>query len=53
VPIVQFDPEHGIWQCLHDRSFNGNHLFFDHSTSFPEDPFRTAMSISLLPIPFS
>jgi len=53
VPVAQFDPEHGIWQCLHDRSFNGNHLFFGHSTSFPEDPFRTAMPISLLPIPFS
>jgi hypothetical protein len=38
MPIVQFHPEHGIRQGLHDRPFNGNYLFFGHGSSFPEDP---------------
>jgi hypothetical protein len=34
VPIVQFNPEHGVRQGLYDRSLNGNHLFFSHGSSF-------------------
>jgi hypothetical protein len=53
VPIGQFNHEHGIWQGLHDRSFDGNHLFFSHGSSFLEGPFRTEKPISLSPVPFS
>jgi hypothetical protein len=52
VPIVQFNPEHGIGQGLHDRSFNGNHLFFGHGSSFLEDPFGSGKSYLAFTSPF-
>jgi hypothetical protein len=34
VPVVQFNPEHGVGQGLHHRSFHRNDIFFGHEILF-------------------